>query len=257
MIGTGHMGEAILKALSIKLEKTKYKMFILNRNEQKSQNLANLYKCNYLDYKQVINFNQFDIFILGFRPSDAKNFFKTFKLNDQKNKLIISMLNAYTIDTIKLNFENNINIVRIMPNMNASECKSSTGYVTYGVNKNLINIGIDIIKYFGKAYELEESNFSGFVALTGCAPAFIYEFINGFKEFAKECGYDLKQANEFIKDTIVATTNFALSEEYKLDDLINKIIVPGGPTEAGHNVLIHNNFKDILIKCFEASKEKS
>ncbi|WP_235443361.1 pyrroline-5-carboxylate reductase dimerization domain-containing protein [Spiroplasma litorale] len=108
------------------------------------------------------------------------------------------------IDKVKKHFDENINIIRIMPNMNAKIYKSTTAYSIYGFNNELIKIGLNLLRCFGYIYEIYEEKFSSFVALTGSAPAFIYEFIKGFKDFALENDYDENISNDLIKETIIA-----------------------------------------------------
>ncbi|AOG60185.1 pyrroline-5-carboxylate reductase [Spiroplasma helicoides] len=256
MVGTGHMGEAILKVWAKELDKLEYKLIILNRNIEKSKKLAKTYDCNYIESIEDINKVNPNIIVLGFRPSDGHNFLSSLNLINQKDKLIISMLNAFEIEKISNYFSQDINIIRIMPNMNAALKKSTTAYIKKGKNINLINFGIWLISLFGKVYELEEDNFPSFVSLTGSAPAFIYEFIKGFKEFALKSNYDEKISNDFIKETIIASTEQALNNGIPLDKLIGEIIVPGGPTEAGHNVLKEKKFKDILVNCLQEAKKR-
>ncbi|AKU80006.1 pyrroline-5-carboxylate reductase family protein [Spiroplasma turonicum] len=254
IIGVGHMGEAILSSLT---QNKDLSITILNRNIEKSLSLSKKYNCNYIEDKLEINENKYEYIFLCIRPNQIDHFFNNFIIKDLNDKLIISVLNAYSINDLKLKFGDNSNILRTMPNMNAKINMSTTAYVKYGKNNSLINQGINILKYFGKVYEINENQFSSFVALTGSAPAFIYSFIKSFKDFAKSNDYQINQSNEFIKETIIASTTQALSSEENIDDLISKITVPGGPTEAGIEELLNNNFNNILIKCFEKTKTKA
>ncbi|ASP28474.1 pyrroline-5-carboxylate reductase [Spiroplasma corruscae] len=257
IIGTGHMGEAILCSLSKNINRELFQIHILNRNLNKSKILAEKYDCNFIKGLNEINKHNFSIIFLGFKPSDADLILNNINLENEENKIIVSMLNAYSINKIKEHFTKDINILRIMPNMNAKNNCSTTGYAYYGNNKKLIDISISLLNLFGTTYKLEESQFSSFVSLTGSAPAFIYEFIKAFKEFALDNNYKEEVSNEFILKTIVASATEALSGNKNLDDLIKQIIVPGGPTQAGHDKLLNNRFKDILISCFESTKEKA
>ncbi|WP_075058455.1 NAD(P)-binding domain-containing protein [Spiroplasma litorale] len=79
IIGTGHMGEQILKAMTQNLSKTEYKITIINRNESKSINLAKNYGCNCLKNINESNINDFNIFILALDQMMQKIFLKTFQ----------------------------------------------------------------------------------------------------------------------------------------------------------------------------------
>ncbi|QBQ07700.1 pyrroline-5-carboxylate reductase [Spiroplasma gladiatoris] len=257
IIGTGHMGEAILKSLSKNLNKDFYEITILNRTLSKSIEFSNKYKCNYIKNLEEINYSDYHFIFLGFRPVDADGVLNKINLQNHSNTIIISMLNAFKISEIEKYFEKDINVLRIMPNMNANIDKSTTSYCFKAKNIHLLNEAIKILNVFGKTYLIEEEQFASFVALTGSAPAFIYEFIKAFKEYAFLNNYKEEISNDFIKETIIGSTMAALENSISLDEMIKKIIVPNGPTEFGHNTLIENNFKEILIKCFENTKSKA
>ncbi|WP_407696204.1 pyrroline-5-carboxylate reductase dimerization domain-containing protein [Spiroplasma litorale] len=48
-----------------------------------------------------------------------------------------------------------------------------------------------------------------------------------------------------------------MQNKNNLEELIKEIIVPGGPTEACHNVLKDNGFAKILFNCLKSTKNKA
>ena len=228
----------------------------MNRTLKRSEELKNKYKCKALKSIEEINAHKFDIIIIGVRLADVEELFINMKCVNLEGMLLIIMVNALKIEHIKKLVGYDIDIIRIIPNMNAINLKSTTSFAIHGENTDLLNYGISLIKKFGNIYEIKEEIFPAFVALTGTSPAFILEFFKGFEEFSLMNGFTKQESQVFLKECIMNSIENAFTSEKSLDELIDEVCVAGGPTIAGHNILKDKHFKSILIECLGTAKNK-
>lgn len=250
------MGSAILEQYANKNKDNE--IFILNRNLENSKLLAEKNNVRYLTDLTEIKNIKFDIFIIGVRPIDCAKLFESLDEIDISNSLIISMVNALSIESILNSFKNSLNlsVIRMIPNMNAIIGKSLTSYTTFGDNKTLLNCGLEILKSFGKVFEITEDKYPSFVTLTGTSPAYIFEFLKAFEQFGLENNYDHKFLKELIAEQIISTVENWKNNDKETEMLIKEICVPNGSTIAGYNVLLKEKFLETVMKCLNASKEK-
>ncbi|AGR41147.1 pyrroline-5-carboxylate reductase family protein [Spiroplasma taiwanense] len=255
-IGTGAMGEAVLKSVTDNLNNDE--ISIINRNLLKSKKISEKYNCKFLTQFEEIKSIKFDIYIIGVRPIDINQVLIDLDKIDISNSLIISMVNALSISTIQSAFikSKDISIIRMIPNMNAIIGKSLTSYTTFGSDIKIIQKGVNILKTFGEIFGINEENYPSFVTLTGTSPAYIFAFLNAFEEFGIENNYEPKFLKELIAKQFINTIENWKNNDKKTVELISEICVPNGSTIAGYEVLLENKFNNIVKKCLNKSKEK-
>jgi pyrroline-5-carboxylate reductase len=84
-------------------------------------------------------------------------------------------------------------------------------------------------------------------AVSGSGPAYVYAFVRALEAAAKETGLSAQDAKILARATLIAAAHLLDVEGSEPDDLIKKVMSPGGTTEAGIKVLCAENGIDALL----------
>lgn len=169
--------------------------------------------------------------------------------------LIVSIAAGMSTDTIKAMFGFELPIIRIMPNINAEICLSTSACCYNSLVKE--NQLKEIKNAFGKIgfiTEVEESKFAVFTAIAGCSPAYVYLFIDSLAKGAQKLGMNKKQALEIATSAVIGSAKMleASAGEHPWS-LIDKVCSPGGTTIEGVCTLEEYKFESAVVKAVENS----
>ena len=244
-IGLGNMSSAIIKGLNNSGKFDLSKIYASGRNLEKLKRNTRLLNINYCENNQSL-IDQVDLIFLGVKPEDLN----TLNL-DFKNKIIVSMAAKTNLDSLIKLFGNRP-IVRIMPNLNVAINQGSIAYTSYQLNEQTNQEIISILNLLGKVWIIDETKFSGFVALAGSLPALLYRFIDVISDTATEEGYLKAEALKIASYTISSSATYLNQIKSDPKELITKVASKNGTTEAGLTLLKENNFDEILSEAIRA-----
>lgn len=245
ILGTGKMGQAIIKGLSI--EKPDLK--ILAYDIHKTPVLEKL--CTYTQKPEELE--SCDVVLLCIKPQDFPKLKGTF----QGKSKFISIAAGIEIQTIlDIIPANNQSIARVMPNLAADVSQSATGI--FCENKELAQTVIEIFDTIGKTYRLtKESDMHIVTALCGSGPAFVYSFLHALSEGGVLNGLSYDTALDMAIQTL---TGAALSlKESKLhpSQARNKVTSPSGTTIAGLYELETGGFHATVMNAVDMACHRS
>jgi pyrroline-5-carboxylate reductase len=104
---------------------------------------------------------------------------------------------------------------------------------------------------------LEEENMNRVISVNGSSPAYVYAFIRGMLEGAKEQGIDEKQALPLILRTIEGAVTMVEKSDVSIDTLIDRVCSPGGTTLAAMKVLSEKGFEDSVKEAMTACTSRA
>lgn len=248
-IGLGNMSYAIIQGLKNSNNFDMHTIYASARNQKKLKERADTLNINTLPSNQEL-IDTVDVVFLGVKPEDLKSL----NLN-LKDKPIVSMAAKTTIDDLIQIFGDR-SIVRIMPNLNASINMGTTAYLFHNTSDELHNKTIEILNIIGDAYEVEEHQMSGFIALAGSSPALIYRFIDMLAKSALNEGFSKEDALQIVSKTMIGSAKYLSLSEDDPQTLINKVASKGGTTREGLNVFDKRDFDSIIKESAQAIIEK-
>lgn len=256
-IGVGNMGGAIFKG------------FVKN-NAVKPENIY-LYDLNSSileKYKDDFNVNisksyddllsKTDAILLAVKPnvfssvlSDISKYIKQYK------PLILSIAAGITIESIEDMLGFNTSVIRIMPNINAEICESTTALCKNSlVSEKQFNEIKNCFNAIGHAIEIDEKQFAIFAAIAGCSPAYVYMFIDALAKGALKAGMNKKQAIEIAASAVYGSAKMILESGLHPKELADKVCSPGGTTIEGVCTLDDYKFETGIVKAVENSIKK-
>ncbi|QHX36986.1 pyrroline-5-carboxylate reductase [Spiroplasma sp. BIUS-1] len=258
-IGLGHMGSSLLKGI---LNNKNFKSEIygydaIKETQQKVVGaLKGLGSINNLD--EIIT-NNIDVIVIGVRPESVDDICLELNKLDLSNKTIVCMANAVDLKRLENNFkeQENISLVRMMPNMNASVGESVTALAYKKIDSNKLDFIVKMFESCGIVEIIDESNFATLTSISGCLPSYVFSFFKGITDYALEKGFEKEQAFRIVQSAITGSIKSIENSNVDLKTMIDQICVPNGSTIEGQKVLEENGFEDIIKKCLQAAENKA
>ncbi len=230
-IGAGNMGGCLISAATHTTSAEEICVF--DKDTQKAKHYSECYGVSSVSLDTVLDSK---IIVIGVKPQVYKSLISDIKdkLNKRKDDYaLISMAAGITIDSICEMFENNLPVIRIMPNM---ACNTNEGIMIYDTNEYVTNecenIFKSVFEYVGLLDKLDEKFIDAACAITGCGPAFAYMFVEALADGAVACGLPRDKAINYsaqmLKGAAATIHNGGHPEELK-----DKVCSPGGSTIEG------------------------
>ncbi|AXK51471.1 pyrroline-5-carboxylate reductase [Spiroplasma alleghenense] len=257
-IGTGNMSTAILRGIKTDTKLDKLKIFAYNRSQESKNRCINEGLATSVDsLKELIE--KSEVIFLGIKPKDVPELLKEISPFLSEDKIIVSMVVAWPVERIVKSLSNNHfnKIIRIMPNLNASLCKSSTAICSnWKFSSEERELMHNLLNSFGSSYEIKEEDFAKFAALAGSSPALILNFYKNFELLGEELGINYLNLKELFTEVFIGTLKNYLNSSDSPQEIINKVTSPGGTTIAGIKVFNNEKIDSIIKKAIQAILEK-
>ena len=154
----------------------------------------------------------------------------------------------------------NTAIIRVMPNMPTSigrgmnaicynqHCSDAIKETTEKLMRPLGEI--DILQ--------SESEMDAFTALAGSGPAYLFALVKAMKDAAVKLGFEQTRAQRLALQTVLGASEYMNECGLSAEQLIAKIALPNGTTEAALAQLnANNNLGDLMQKALTAAKDRS
>ena len=255
-IGIGNMGGSILKGFIKKGIDCK-NIYIFDINLEKSQQLKNEHNivlCN--SYKELIE--NVDVLILAVKPDILLKLLKDIYVEIVTYKpIIVSIAAGISINNILNSIKNeNIKIVRIMPNINASINLSTSAYCYQNINEEDLEKVKNLFNNIGSLFYIPEEKFNIFTAIAGCSPAYIFLFLDSLAKGALKMGLNKNEALNIAIDVLIGSAKMLKESKKNPWELIDSVCSPGGTTIEGICALEENNFQQSIVKAIEKTISK-
>ena len=140
-------------------------------------------------------------------------------------------------------------IVRVMPNMPSSLGQGICGYVTSNTLNAVQQSRLDALLHAtGVAVALQhEDKINIVTALSGSGPAYAFLLIKAMADAGVALGLEDEQARLLAMHTVAGAGQYALQTGQSAEELLGKIAIKGGTTEAALKVLNTDDaFGDLL-----------
>lgn len=248
IIGLGKMGQAILNGIKKAGLYKEKEIYLFDIDKEK----LSLFNCNVCSSVKEI-FEASDILLLAVKPQNFNEDFDNLK--DDK-KIILSIMAGITIHKLQKVFETK-EVIRIMPNTPSVLMKGATALSTVDANNRTLKIAEDIFNSIGTTYIIDEKLMDIIVPLNGSMPAYLTMFAKSFIEHAIELGVDSLVARNICADAIIGSAAMIKESNKSLDTLISDVCSKKGSTIEGVNVLKERNLDEIIVSCYEATKNRN
>lgn len=258
-IGVGNMGGALARAAC---RWNPRQVVLTNRTMDKAVQLAEELDCDVaMDNATVAR--QAKFIFLGVKPNMMGDVLDELAPVLEKRTdrfVLVSMAAGLKIERLAEMLGMRVPFLRIMPNTPAS---IGQGMILYsacpGVDPEDLDEFIVKMGAAGRFDAIDEKLMDAGSSVSGCGPAYVYQFIEALADGGVECGLPRAKAMEYAAQTLVGAAMMVLESGKHPGQLKDEVCSPGGSTIAGVHALEEGGFRaaaiNAVVKSFEKNKE--
>jgi len=255
IIGTGNMGRILVEALIDGKAIFPSSMMITNRTISKALLLKDKYKELRIGANAVEVAAQSDLLFICVKPLEIYTILDEINPHLSPEKCLITITSP--VSTRQIEEKVSCSTIRVIPSI-TNRALAGVSLITFGENCNdhwktkvrklISNISVPVC--------IEERITRVASDIVSCGPAFFTYLLQRFIEAAvKETEIDTEMATIFASEMIVGLGELIKQGHYSLPSLQEKVIVKGGITGEGINVL-DNELGMVFEHLFQATHAK-
>ena len=255
-IGTGNMGGAVAKAAAKAVGGGN--LFLANRTPAKAEALAAELGGQACDNGTAA---RQDYIFLGVKPQMMEGLLRSLAstLAARADRyVLVSMAAGLSIARLQEMLGFAAPILRIMPN---TPCAIGQGMILYAASEQVTEAEVeefcDKMAGAGRFDALEERLMDAASAVSGCGPAFVYQFIEAMADGGVACGLPRAKAQEYAAQTLAGAAGMVLATGRHPGQLKDEVCSPGGSTIAGVYALEQGGVRAAVMGAVVASWKKN
>lgn len=175
-----------------------------------------------------------------------------------RDKLVLSVLAAKTLAHLTAVFPHARNIIRTMPNTPSAIGAGITGWCSQNpLNESDRAAIVGALGAIGQEIEVPEDKIDALMGVSGCGPAFVFEFTGALRDAGVAAGLTAEEAEQLAIETVLGSARLMARSEMNPEALRDQVTSPNGTTYAGLQVLKAHNFRDTMREVVAAAKARS
>lgn len=257
--GAGNMGGAILRGL-LSAGKNPGEILFYEPFEKTAKPIEELGAVRYDDFGKMAS--DADVIFLCVKPqvfgSVAEEWSKSTQGKCASRPEIVSIMAGVSRRKIidALDFEHG-DVVRVMPNLPLTVGKGAIAIATDGVSAESLETAKELLETVGAVVTVSESLIDAVTGLSGSAPAYVFEFVEGLVRGGVKMGLSRPVAMELTLATIEGSVELLKKSGKGTGELSAMVSSPAGTTIAGVQVLEDAGFRGTLMRTVEAATLRS
>ena len=149
-------------------------------------------------------------------------------------------------------------VIRLMPNTPAALGKGVIMYCRNElVSDETLSDFLSDLSPAGLLDGISENLIDAGCSLSGCGPAFVYQFIESLADGAVACGLPRDKAVKYAAMTLIGASEMVLQSGKHAGQLKDEVCSPGGSTIMGVKALEDKGFRGAVIDAVIAAYEKN
>jgi pyrroline-5-carboxylate reductase len=256
IIGGGNIGSAIAKGLLLSGEIQPKQITITRRKLEFLKYFSEKGCITTKNNRESVRNN--DIIIISVLPQQLNNVLEEIKPDlIRKKHLVISVVSGVKTTEILKIIGEDMEVVRIMPNIAISIRESMTCIASNNAKKELVDLTKEIFDLVGTTIVINEEQMIPATALNACGIAFFLRAIRAASQGGIEIGFHSYEAIPMAAQTAKGAAALLKTMEKHPEMEIDKVTTPEGCTIAGLNEMEHKGFSSAMIKGITTSSEKA
>lgn len=256
-IGTGNMATAIISGVVSSGFLDGKDIAVFDISKDKAQQLNEKFGVNVCESANDV-VSCCEQVVLSVKPNVFETLLPEIRASvEEKKTLMISIAAGKTLGFIASFLDDEVRIIRVMPNINAVVGEAISAFCG---NKNATDedkaFAEKLCSSFGKAVSIPESQFPIFGVIGGCSPAWTYMFIDSMARAAVKNGMPKKQALEICAQAVLGSAKMILESDAHPFELVDRVCSPGGTTIEGVLSLQSDGFESAVANAVNAAFEK-
>lgn len=261
-IGAGNMGGSLARAACQGIDPKQ--VLITDYNPETARSLAGQIGCAVAESNEQV-VTQCRFIMLGVKPHILPGVLKQIapalarQLAEGEEKVLVSMAAGVTMATIQsyLGEAARVPLLRIMPNTPAAIGKGMMLVHTEHCPEQFAAEFERIMARSGRLDRVPESLSDAAAAVSGCAPAFAYQFIEGLADGAVMAGVPRDKAMAYAAQALLGAAAMVLETGRHPGALKDAVCSPGGSTIVGVAKLEEGGLRSACIQAVMGAYQKN
>lgn len=250
-IGTGNMGQAIIKGLVQSKTISPNNIHASNRSFKKLERVSKMYGVHAFSSNHEV-VEKSDIVVIAVKPQDFFDTLDPIARDFDKNQIVISLAAGVSLKSIEKILPH-CRLARIMPNTPILISKGVLGFCTLNNDEGLIDLIEQLLQPLGVTLHLSEGDpFDSLIVSCGCGTGFVFELMKYWQDWIVDYGIDEETARQMTVQTFLGAVSLAQqSENISFDDLQAQVTSKQGVTEAGLTSMREQELERVFRIAFE------
>lgn len=173
-------------------------------------------------------------------------------------KLVISVLAGKRLARLAQVFPQARNLVRAMPNTPAQIGAGMSGWCSLHPLDTPDRTTVEkLLGALGRHVEIPETQMDALTALSGCGPAYFFEFAAALRDAGVAAGLAPEAAQELTLETLLGAARLLARKNIEPEILRNQVTSPNGVTYAGLKRMEAGNFRALMLDTVLTAKARS
>jgi pyrroline-5-carboxylate reductase len=256
-IGSGAMGEAMMKGMLSKKLVTPQQIVASDVHEPRVRDLAEKYGVRPTT-SNVEAAQAADILVLSIKPQVLGHVMPEMRRATHSVKLILSIIAGQTIRTIVEGFANP-SVVRSMPNTPAQIGQGITVWTaTPEVPAEQRDQAEALLGALGEQLYVDDERYLDMAtALSGTGPAYIFMFMEALIDAGVHMGFSRRDAERLVLQTIRGSVEYAAASGLHPAQLRNQVTSPGGTSAEAIYYMEKGGLRTIISRAVWAAYQRS
>lgn len=254
LIGCGTMGSALMKACAGQGRE----LLLANRTPAKAEALAAQVGGTAVENERVAR--ECDLIFLGVKPQMMAQLLEKLApiLSSRTDRFVlVTMAAGIKISALRAMAGGVDAVIRIMPNTPVSVGAGMTLWCAEGISADEQADFLSLMAGTGVLDELPEQLMDAGSALSGCGPAFVYQFIEALSDGGVVCGLPRAKALAYAAQTLLGAARLLQESGKHPGELKDAVCSPGGSTIQGVRALEDGGLRGTVMEAVIASYEKT
>jgi pyrroline-5-carboxylate reductase len=256
IVGTGNMGEAILKGLLDNVLKTQ-DIICVDKSQESLDRIAKAYQV--VCFAEMSAIKDCEVVLLAVKPQNMDEVLPLMGKVISEKTLIISIAVGITSSFIVKNLRiSKAAVVRAMPNTPALVGKGVTGIAKgeFATDAQL-TIAKNLLESVGQVVVVNEDQIDVVAAASGSGPAYYFYVTELLIDAAVSHGLSRDVAQVLVENTFVGSSALFENSEDDVVELRRKVTSPKGTTQAAIEFLESKDLKSIWQNALGAAIKRA
>ena len=257
-IGTGCMGGALATACAKAIGPED--ILLSNRSPEKAQALAEKLGAIPADNETITR--DCDVIFLGVKPQMMADMLDELApaleaRAESRPFVLVTMAAGLSMQQIRQMAGSGYPIIRMMPNTPVALGDGMIQYCSDDVEPDKLNEWLTAMAPAGRLDAVPESLIDAASAVSGCGPAWAYQFIEALADGGVAAGLPRAKAQEYAAQMLLGSARMVLETGKHPGELKDAVCSPGGSTIQGVRLLEERAFRGAVTDAVLAAYEKT
>ncbi len=254
IIGAGNLGISLAKGI-VQKDLLPASNVILTRRHLES--IEWMRKDGYTITDQNVDaVSKSDVVILCVQPQQLNMLMEEIKDSISRDQTVVSVITGVSLEELGKYFENDVTIIRAMPNTAIAIGESMTCLASENGSAGKMAFVESVFNSLGETMVIDERLMQAATVLGASGIAFFMRYLRAATQGGIQMGFHPEEAQKIAVQTARGAASLVILDKSHPEVEIDKVTTPQGCTIEGLNEMEHQGFSSALIKGLMTSFHK-